>query len=115
MITGDLLAFAASWAWLAAVSILWTAQPQRKAAAAGFMGIAGAALLAFAPGDRLETLGGFGLLFSTLLAATGPSRPRRRARVGRNPVLAIYALCALGGATRPSQRPTGGHIRRLAS
>ena len=53
VITGMvLLALAASWALLAAVSILWTKQPQRWAVLpAGFMGMAGSALLAFPPGD----------------------------------------------------------------
>src|SRR3954462_7570581 len=51
VITGTiLLTFAASWAFLAALSILWTDQPQRWAALpAGFMAVAGTALIAFAP------------------------------------------------------------------
>src|SRR4051812_17283632 len=60
VITGaTLVAFASSWAVLAAVSTTWTSQPQRWALLpAGFMGIAGMALLAFAPGDAaLDALG----------------------------------------------------------
>ena len=51
VITGTvLLAFAAGWALLAALSTLWTEQPQRWAAVpAGYMALAGAGLIAFAP------------------------------------------------------------------
>lgn len=53
VITGTiLLAFAASWAMLAAHAALWAGQPQRWAALpAGFMAVAGAGLLVFVPGD----------------------------------------------------------------
>ena len=60
MITGTaLLSFASSWALLAPLSILWTRQPQRWAfALAGFMGLAGAGLLVFAPsGSTMDALG----------------------------------------------------------
>src|SRR4029079_16585745 len=60
LITGTvLLAFAASWALLATLSIFRTDQPQRWAAVlAGFMALAGATLIVFAPnGDGLEILG----------------------------------------------------------
>ena len=62
VITGTvLLTFAASWALLATLSMLWTEQPQRWAAMpAGFMALAGAGLLAFAPsgcGHRRARLG----------------------------------------------------------
>src|SRR6185295_8945440 len=60
VITGTvLLTFAASWALLATLSIRWTNQPQRWAAVpAGFMALAGAGLLAFAPnGSAIDLLG----------------------------------------------------------
>src|SRR5258708_2053034 len=60
VITGTvLLAFATSWALLAAASIRWTTQPQRWAVLpAVFMGMTGAALLAIAPGDTvIDALG----------------------------------------------------------
>src|SRR3954454_22160229 len=45
-----LLAFAAGWALLATLSILWTGQPQRWAAVpAAFMASAGAGLIVFGP------------------------------------------------------------------
>src|SRR5688500_19550452 len=51
VITGTvLLTFSASWALIAALSMLRTEQPQRSAfALASFMALAGAALLVFAP------------------------------------------------------------------
>src|SRR4051812_16488860 len=54
-----LLAFAASWALLAVLSMLCTDQPQRWAAIpAGFMAVAGVGLLAFAPGGpAIDALG----------------------------------------------------------
>src|ERR1041384_170022 len=53
VITGAVLfAIGSSWALLARLSAAWTAQPQRWAyGLAGFMGLAGAGLLVFAPGD----------------------------------------------------------------
>src|SRR5436190_22331341 len=60
LITGTvLLTFAASWALLAALSMRWTEQPQRWAAMpAGFMALAGAGLIAFAPnGSAIDMLG----------------------------------------------------------
>src|SRR3954447_3414786 len=60
VITGTvLLTFAASWALLATLSILWTDQPQRWAVLpAGFMAVAGAALIVFAPkGSAIDMLG----------------------------------------------------------
>ncbi len=55
VITGTvLLAFAASWALLAALSTRWTAQPQRWAGVvAGVLAVAGAGLLTFAPSDSV--------------------------------------------------------------
>ena len=73
-ITGTvLLAFGAGWALLATLSILWTAQPQRWAALpAGFMALAGAGLLVFAPGGAvIDALGWiWPPVFLALLAAT---------------------------------------------
>ena len=60
LITGTvLLTFAASWALLATLSILWTEQPQRWAAVpAGFMALAGAGLIVCAPnGAAIDMLG----------------------------------------------------------
>src|SRR4051795_11733654 len=60
VITGAvLLAFASSWTLLATLSILWTTEPQGWAAMpAGFMAVAGAGLLAFAPGGSvIDALG----------------------------------------------------------
>ena len=55
VITGSaLLAFAAGWTMLAALSIRMTNQPQRWAIVpAAAMGVVGAALLSFAPGDKV--------------------------------------------------------------
>jgi pimeloyl-ACP methyl ester carboxylesterase len=105
VITGTvLLAFAASWALLAAVSIRWTTQPQRWAVLpAVFMGMAGAALLAFAPDDVvIDALGWvWPPLLLVLLAATVARvhvdlHSRTRSWVVY-PVLTVYALCAVGG------------------
>jgi pimeloyl-ACP methyl ester carboxylesterase len=105
VITGViLLALASSWALIAAVSILWTTQPQRWALLpAGFMGIAGAALLAFAPGDAvIDALGWIwpplllALLAATVVRVHAALDSRARAWVVY-PVLAVYALCAVGG------------------
>jgi len=106
VITGAvLLTFAASWALLATLSMRWTDQPQRWAfAPAAFMGLAGAALLVFAPEvDVVDALGWvWPPLFLALLAGT-IARVHRdlhsRSRVWLvYPLLGLYALCALGGA-----------------
>ncbi len=105
VITGaTLLAFAASWALLAALSIARTNEPQRWAwLPAGFMGIAGAALLAFAPGDAtLEALGWIwpplllAVLAATFVRVRVVLHGRARSRVVY-PLMALYALCAVGG------------------
>ena len=105
VITGAiLLAFAFGWALLAALSVLWTRQPQRWALLpAGFMGLAGAALLAFAPGDVvLDALGWIwpplflALIVATILRVRAALHSRARLWVVY-PLLAVYALCALGG------------------
>jgi pimeloyl-ACP methyl ester carboxylesterase len=135
VITGViLLAFASSWALIAAVSMLWTTQPQRWALLpAGFMGIAGAALLAFAPGDAaIDALGWvwpplfLALLFATILRVRADLHSRARAWVVY-PLLGVYALCAVGGGyetVRASDRRThpapgqlidvGGHRLHLS-
>jgi len=105
VITGAvLLAFAAGWGALATLSMRWTDQPQRWALGpAAFMGLAGAALLVFAPnGEVLNTLGwAWPPLFLALLAGTVVRVHRdlhSRARVWVvYPLLGVYALCALGG------------------
>jgi len=106
VITGViLLAFASSWALIAAVSILWAAaQPQRWALLpAAFMGIAGSALLVFAPGDAvIDALGWIwpplllALLATTVVRVHAALHSRVRAWVVY-PVLSVYALCAVGG------------------
>jgi len=106
VITGTiLLTFAASWALLAALSILWTDQPQRWAALpAGFMAVAGTALIAFAPnGSVIDALGWVWPPMLLALLAVAVTRVRRdlhsrtRAWVVY-PLLGVYALCAVGGA-----------------
>jgi pimeloyl-ACP methyl ester carboxylesterase len=98
-----LLALAAGWALLAALSLRWTGQRQTWALEiASFMTLAGAALLVFAPeGAAIDALGWiWPPLFLALLARTAA-----RARVLRGrarawaiyPMLAVYALCAIGG------------------
>lgn len=105
VITGTvLLTFAASWALLAMLSTLWTAQPQRWAAAiAGFTAFAGAALLTFEPsGIGIDALGWvwpplvLALLAGTVIRVRRDLRSRSRAWVVY-PLLALYALCAFGG------------------
>jgi pimeloyl-ACP methyl ester carboxylesterase len=105
VITGTvLLTFAASWALLAMLSTLWTAQPQRWAAAiAGFMACAGAALLTLEPsGIGIDALGWIwpplflALLAGTVIRVRRDLRSRSRAWVVY-PLLALYALCAFGG------------------
>ena len=135
VITGAiLLAFAFGWALLAALSVLWTRQPQRWALLpAGFMGLAGAALLAFAPGDVvLDALGWIWpplflpLIVATILRVRAALHSRARLWVVY-PLLAVYALCALGGGyetVRASDRRTqsapgqlidvGGHRLHLS-
>ena len=105
MITGTvLLTFAASWALLATLSMLWTDQPQRWAAMpAGFMALAGAALLVFAPnGEVIDALGWvwppllLALLAATVVRVHRDLHSRTRVWVVY-PLLGVYALCAFGG------------------
>lgn len=106
VITGAvLLACASSWALLATLSTLLTNQSQRWAVMpAGFMGMAGAALLTFAPGDRLLSALGWvwpllllALLGATVVRVRVTLHSRTRWRVVY-PLLIVYALCAVGGA-----------------
>lgn len=105
VITGAiLLAFAFSWVLLAWLSISWTGEPQRWAVLpAVYMGIVGAALLVFSPGDRvLDALGWIwpplflALLVATILRVRTDLHSRAAAWVVY-PLLGAYALCALGG------------------
>jgi pimeloyl-ACP methyl ester carboxylesterase len=105
VITGTvLLAFASSWGLLATLSILWTDQPQRWAAMpAGFMGLAGAGLLAFAPsGSVIDALGWiwppvFLVLLGGTVVRVRKNLPGRTRFLVVYPLLAAYALCAVGG------------------
>jgi len=105
VITGTvLLTFAASWALLAMLSTRWTAQPQRWAAPlAGYMALAGAALLVFAPSDPvLDALGWvwppiwLALLVATVVRVRRDLHSRSRSWVVY-PLLVVYALSAVGG------------------
>ena len=104
VITGStLLAFAAGWAMLAALSTRLTSQPQRWAyLPAGLMGATGLGLIAFAPGNTALTAAGWvwpPVMF-TLAAWMGIQV--RRALTGRvrwllYPVVGALALASLGG------------------
>ena len=104
VITGTiLLAWAASWALLAMMSG-WTAQPQWWAAApAAFMGLAGTALLVFAPSGRTIDAAGWVWppLFLAVLAHTTVRVHRTLQSRTRTwlvyPLLAVYALIAIAG------------------
>jgi pimeloyl-ACP methyl ester carboxylesterase len=111
VITGTvLLTFGASWALLAMLSTLWTAQPQRWAAAmAGFMAIAGAVLLIFEPSSVIVDALGWvwpplflALLAGTVIRVRRDLRSRSRSRVVY-PLLALYAICAFGGGYQTLQ------------
>jgi pimeloyl-ACP methyl ester carboxylesterase len=105
VITGTVLvAFASSWALLGTLSTLWTDQPQRWAAMpAGFMGSAGAGLLAFAPsGPVIDALGWiwppvFLVLLGGTVVRVRKNLPGRTRFLVVYPLLAAYALCAVGG------------------
>jgi pimeloyl-ACP methyl ester carboxylesterase len=105
VITGTiLLTFAASWALLGTLSMLRTGQPQRWAfTPAGFMALAGVALLVLAPGDHaIDALGWvwpplfLALIAATVVRAHRDLRSRTRSWVVY-PLLGVYALCAIGG------------------
>jgi len=105
VITGTvLLTFAASWALLAMLSTRWTEQPQRWAAPlAGYMALAGAALLVFAPRDPvLDALGWvwppiwLALVVATVVRVRRDLHSRTRSWVVY-PLLTVFALCSVGG------------------
>jgi pimeloyl-ACP methyl ester carboxylesterase len=111
VITGAvLLAFASSWALLATLSIVSTEQPQRWAAMpAGFMGLAGAGLLAFAPtGTVIDALGWvwppllLALIAGTVVRVHQDLHSRTRSWIVY-PLLGVYALCAFGGGYQTIQ------------
>ena len=106
VITGTvLLTFSAGWALLATLSMLQTEQPQQWAfALAGFMALAGAALLVFAPSGVVIDALGWGLAAALSCA----SSLEQVVQVHRHlhsrtrywvvyPLLSVYALCAVGG------------------
>lgn len=105
VITGTLLlASASSWALLGRLSVAWTSTPQRWASVvAGVMGVAGASLLAFAPGDAaIDALGWVWPPLVVALAglAAGQARRHLRSRTRRSivyPLLALYAISGLAG------------------
>src|SRR5687768_7101768 len=105
VITGTvLLACGASWAMLATLTALWTDQPQRWAAVpAGFMALAGAGLIAFAPKDAVLTALGWvwpplllGLVAMTVVRVHKDLHSRTRIWVVY-PLFVVYALSAIGG------------------
>jgi hypothetical protein len=105
VITGTvLLAGAVSWAMLATLSALWTDQPQRWAAVpAGFMAMAGAGLIAFAPnGSIIDRLGWVWPPLLLALMAMSVVRVHRQLRSRTRfwvvyPLFVVYPLTALGG------------------
>jgi pimeloyl-ACP methyl ester carboxylesterase len=111
VITGTvLLTFASSWASLATLSILTTNEPQRWALMpATFMGVAGAGLLTFAPGDTVIDALGWVWPSVLLMVIAGTAVRVRRDLHSRTrrwvvyPLLGVYALCALGGAYQTIQ------------
>ena len=111
VITGTvLLAFASSWALLATLSMLWTDQPQRWAAMpAGFMGLAGAGLLAFAPERHGHRRAWLGVAAASACAARGDRRSRPPGSAQSHPVLgrvpAVERLRALRCWRRLSNHP----------
>jgi pimeloyl-ACP methyl ester carboxylesterase len=120
VITGAaLLASASSWALLAALSMRWTDQPQRWAAIpAVFMGLAGAGLLAFAPGGSvLDAMGWvwppllLGLLAWTVVRVHRSLRSRTRSWIVY-PMLGVYAMCALGGGYQTFQESLDRRMHR---
>jgi pimeloyl-ACP methyl ester carboxylesterase len=102
-----MVAFAAGWAMLAALSTRWTDQPQRWARVpAASMAIVGTTLIVTAPADRvLVALGWvwppalFALAVWMIRSARRELRSRTRAWLIQ-PVCAVLALAAVGGATQ---------------
>ena len=104
VITGSaLLAFAAGWTTLAVLSSVRTTQPQRWAIVpAAYMGVAGAALLVFAPGDDGLRLMGWIWPAPALALAGWIAFSSRRHLQSRTrewllyPIVALLALSAVG-------------------
>lgn len=99
-----LLAFASSWAMLAAISEVRINQPQRwSAMLAAFMAVAGVAVLLAGANDNVLTATGWiwpPLFFAILAMVASQVRRQLRSRTRIlvvYPVLAMYALCAAGG------------------
>jgi pimeloyl-ACP methyl ester carboxylesterase len=106
IITGSaLLAFAAGWAMLAALSTRLTSQPQRWAyVPASVMAVIGFGLIAFAPGNATLTNSGWLWPPVMLCLAGWMAVQLRRALAGRvrwllYPVIGALALASVGGAT----------------
>jgi pimeloyl-ACP methyl ester carboxylesterase len=104
VITGAaMLGFAAGWAMLAVLSMWRTDRPQRWAfVPAGFMGVAGAGLLLFAPGNGPLTAAGWVWPPVVLGLAVWIGVQVRRSLPGRSrwllyPVVAVLAAGAVGG------------------
>ena len=104
VITGTLLlASGASWAMLATLSAVWTEQPQRWATVpAGFMALAGASLIAFAPKDPILHVLGWvwpplllGLIAMTVMRVRRDLHSRTRVWIVY-PLFVVYALSAIG-------------------
>ena len=95
----SLLAFAAGWAMLAFLTTRLTSSPQRWAyGLAAFLGVAGAGLLAFAPGDDGLTAAAW-IWPPALLALVAWSTRRMRADVPGRSRWLLYPLLAVLGAT----------------
>ncbi|MDT4910155.1 MAG: hypothetical protein QOI69_3396 [Pseudonocardiales bacterium] len=102
-----MLAFASGWAMLAGLSTRWTDQPQRWARVpAASMAIVGTALLVTAPGDHVMSALGWIWPPALLALAVWMIRSVRRELRSRTrawliqPVCAVLALAAVGGATQ---------------
>ena len=109
-----LLGWGIGWALIAALSIRFTDQPRRWALVpAGILGVAGIALIAFAPGaaamDQLAWVWPVPIL---LLAVWLAMRVRRdvqgRSRWLLYPVVGVLALLAVGGAVETVIEATDG-------
>src|SRR3954467_15556173 len=110
---GLLVGFAIGWALLAVLSARFTDRPQRWAAVpAAAMGIAGAGLLARAPGcDTLPALGGVGppllLVLVTWIIVRARRRPASRLQPWLlYPIFGALALTAIGGGYETLARAT---------
>jgi pimeloyl-ACP methyl ester carboxylesterase len=97
-----LLAFAAGWAMLAALTIRMTNRPQRWAyVPAGFLAAGGLALVTFAPGDEALTAAAWVWPPALLIVVTWSQRRIRASMPGRTrwliyPVLGVLSLASVG-------------------